>query len=140
MIFDLLRASAQTTRTDLAARSGLSKATVSEVAGDLLARGFAREVGKVQPGRGRSQVLLEFAPAARLVLGAQFGDRDCTVVLTDLRAQPLRSASRPLGGGAPEQFVDALCACVEELRTHAEAPSSVSGSASPPRSIRLVAR
>lgn len=122
LIFDLLRDSERTTRTELAARSGLSKATVSEVTAGLLARGFIREVGKLQPGRGRSQVLLEFDPTVRLVLGAQFSDTACTVVLTDLRARPLHRATRPLTGTDPERFIEALCACVEELQAQAEAP------------------
>jgi glucokinase-like ROK family protein len=121
-IVRLLRESRQTTRTELAARSGLSKATVSEIAAALLDEGLIREVGKFQAGRGRSRVLLEFEPLARLVLGAQLDDTSCTVVLADLRAEPRRRVVRPVVGTSPAHFIDALCAGVEELRPEAETP------------------
>lgn len=122
VIFDLLRAYRQTTRTELARRSGLSKATVSEVIGLLLEQGFIREIGKRQLGRGRSQIVIEFEPTTRLVLGAQLDDRVCTVVLADLAAHPRARAIRPIVGTHPEAFLDALCDCVDELRARAEAP------------------
>lgn len=122
VLYELLRESPHTTRTELVHRSGLSKATVSETIGLLLDHGFVGETGKRQPGRGRSQVVLEFQPGARLVFGAHFTDHGCQVVLADLRAAPLAFAERPFAGGSPESFVDAIVACVEELRPRATAP------------------
>lgn len=116
VLFRLLQESPETTRTDLVRLSGLSKATVSETIADLIERGFISERGKRQPARGRSQVIIEFNPQARLVLGAQFTDHGCQAVLTDLRARPVASAERPLSGTSPDQFIDALVQCVEELR------------------------
>jgi len=115
ILFDLLRAHPQTTRTALVRESGLSKATVSEGIAELLAYGVIAEVGKRQPGRGRSQVLLEFNPSTRVVVGAQFTETGCHAVLADLRAGVISSTERPLQGTSPEDFVDALCLCVEEL-------------------------
>lgn len=117
-----MRESRLTSRTELAARSGLSKATVSEVVGALLEREYVREVGKLQPGRGRSRVLLEFDPLVRLVLGAHLGDDRCTVALADLNARPVDQAVRPIAGTTPDAFLAALCACVEELHARARAP------------------
>lgn len=116
VLFELLRGSPQVTRTELVRQSGLSKATVSETIAGLLERGFLAEVGKRQPGRGRSQVVLELNTRSRLVLGAQFTERACQVVLADLRAAPVSVVERPLAGTDPEHFVDALCECVDELR------------------------
>lgn len=100
--------------------SGLSKATVSEVVGLLLREGFVREVGKHQAGRGRSRVLLEFAPTTRMVLGAQLDDDICTVVLTDLYARPHAKVIKPVYGSSPADFIAAACAAVEEIRPRAE--------------------
>lgn len=122
IVFELLREHGRTDRTELAARSGLSKATVSEIVGALLQQAFIREVGKLQPGRGRSRVLLEFDPLARLVMGAQLGDDHCTVVLADLYAEPRDRATRAIAGTTPEAFTAALGDCVAELRTRATAP------------------
>lgn len=120
VLYELLREHPDTTRTELVHRSGLSKATVSENIGLLIAHGFLEEVGKRQPGRGRSQVVLEFKPRARLVLGAQFTEHGVHAVLADLRAGPVAFAERPFAGGTPESFVDALVACVDELRPQAD--------------------
>jgi len=121
-LFELLRKRPVTTRTELVRLSGLSKATVSEAISALMAQGFLHEAGKRQPGRGRSQVVLEFAPRTRLVLGAQFTEHGCHAVLADMRAGPVAYAERPLTGSDPAQFVDDLVACVDELRLHANAP------------------
>lgn len=122
VIFQLLRGCRKTTRTELAQRAGLSKATVTEVVDQLLHEGFVHEVGKRRAGRGRSQVVLEFDPGTRLVLGAHFVDGACTVLLTDLYAQPRYRAVRPLRGTDPDSFIMAICEAVAELRPQAEAP------------------
>ncbi len=122
IVFQLLREHRQTTRTDLVRLSGLSKATVSDIIDTFLREGFIREAGKHQPVRGRSQVVLEFDPMARLVLGAQLVGPTCTVVLADLSAQPRHRTTRPMQGTDPESFIEAICAAVEELRPLAETP------------------
>lgn len=119
VIFNLLRDSPQTTRTELAARSGLSKPTVSEIVAALLKDGFLRETGKFSEGRGRSRILLELVPTARLVLGTHLGDGVCTAVLADLRARPLRTASRFVAGTDPGSALEAITTCVDELRADA---------------------
>jgi predicted NBD/HSP70 family sugar kinase len=121
-LFELLRETPETTRTDLVRRSGLSKATVSETIAELMSHGFLTEVGKRQPGRGRSQVVLAFEPSTRLVIGAQFTEHGCHAALCDLRAGPLVFAERPLKGNDPDHFVESLVSCVEELRPQAKAP------------------
>lgn len=121
-IFELLRAHPETTRTDLVRMSGLSKATVSEAISHMMDRGLIAEVGKRQPGRGRSQVVLRVKPKLRLVLGAQFTEHGVHVVLTDLLAGPVAWSERPNSATDPEGFMDALVECVEELRSNATAP------------------
>src|SRR5699024_3953484 len=88
-LFELLRTHPETTRTALVRMSGLSKATVSEAVAHMMERGRIAEVGKRQPGRGRSQVVLKIQPDIRLVLGAQFTEHGVHVVLADLLAGPI---------------------------------------------------
>lgn len=121
-ILRVLRELPETTRTEIVDRTGLSKATVSEAIAQYLASGLVTETGKRQPGRGRSQVLLQLRAASRLVIGAEFNEHGCRATLADLRAGPLRYADRAFGSTDPEDFVDALAACVTELRGHAAAP------------------
>lgn len=71
-------------RSELIARSGLSKATVSGIVCGLLERDTVREAGRIQPSRGRSRVLLEFNSASMTVIGVQVADDRCQVVRTDL--------------------------------------------------------
>lgn len=121
-IFDLLRELPETTRTDLVARTGFSKATVSETIAQFLANNLVSEVGKREPGRGRRQVLLQLRTHSRLVIGAEFNEQGCRAVLADLRATPLQFAERSFSSTSPDDFVDALAECVDELRTAARAP------------------
>ena len=122
ILFDLLRATPETTRTDLVNTSGLSKATVSETIAELMSHGFLAEVGKRQPGRGRSQVVLALQTQNRLVIGAQFGEHGCHAALCDLGGAPIIFAERPIAGTSPEAHVNALTECVLELRGQATAP------------------
>lgn len=121
-LFALLREQPETTRTELVERSGLSKATVSEAVAFMMERGMLAEIGKRQPGRGRSQVVLAFQSDIRLVVGAQFTEHGCHAVLADLRAGPIAWAERANSATDPVGFVDALVECVEELRAQAVAP------------------
>lgn len=130
-IFELLRSHPVTTRTDLVQLSGLSKATVSEAIASLMALGLLKEVGKRQPGRGRSQVVLEFQPTTRLVLGAHYTERACRVVLADLLASPVAQAERPLYSTEPEAFVEAVVSCVTELVRGADVPILGLGAGTP---------
>lgn len=121
-LFELLRNHPTTTRTELVRLSGLSKATVSDTVSVMMARGLLAETGKSQAGRGRSQVVLRMQPDVRLVLGAQFTESGCHVVLADLLANPVAWADRAVAGTRPEDFVEALVDAVRELREKAPAP------------------
>jgi len=122
MLFELLRGQPRTTRTELVRTSGLSKATVSEAIAALIANGYIAEVGKHQPGRGRSQVILEFQADTRLVIGVQFMEDGCHAVLANLRAGEIASTQRLRMGSTPVEFVEAASSCVEELARQATAP------------------
>jgi glucokinase-like ROK family protein len=122
VIYRVLRARPETTRTEICARTGLSKATVSEMVSQFLANGLVTETGKRHRGRGRHQVVLQLQAKARLVIGAEFNERGCRVVLADLRAAPICFAERLFSGTDASNFVDALAECVSELRAQADAP------------------
>lgn len=121
-LLDLLRRDGDTTRTELLARSGLSKATVSGIIADLVERGVVHEVGKEQQGRGRSRVLLRFNPTARTVIGANIDDAQCTLVAADLDGSPQSRTSRELRSVDPAEVVDAIADAVGDLRELAESP------------------
>ncbi|HVX42733.1 MAG TPA: ROK family protein [Mycobacteriales bacterium] len=121
-IVAIVRRRPEVTRADLIEASGLSKATVAGIVTELLGRGLLRESGKRSAGRGRSQVLLTFNSAARMVLGAQVEDERCTVVLADMDGAAQEVVSRPLAGPAPEAILDALTDAATEVRGRTTAP------------------
>ncbi|HWV24817.1 MAG TPA: ROK family protein [Thermomicrobiales bacterium] len=121
-ILHLLRQLPETTRTDLTTLTGLSKATVSGIVAQFMDNGLVIESGKRQPSRGRSQILLRLQASARQVIGAEFNEHGCRAVLADLRAGPIRFSERSFISVTPEDFVEALRACVTELQASATAP------------------
>lgn len=117
-----IRRREQTTRTELAAACGLSKAQVSDIVAALLSDGIVREVGTKQEGRGRSRIVLELNATAHLVLGAQLDDERCVAILADLQARPQVVETVGITGGRPEDFVAALTTAVERLRAQTATP------------------
>lgn len=130
-VVEIVRRRPEVTRSDLIHLSGLSKATVSGIVGELLDREFVIESGKLSAGRGRRHDLLRFNPGARLVLGAQVEDDTCTVVLTDLDATVRHRTTRPIVGPDPELILDAVTDAAEELRAHATTPVLGAGIGAP---------
>jgi glucokinase-like ROK family protein len=121
-ILELIRQRPQTTRTELTQLSGISKGTVSSIVNMLIRKGLLRETGKQQSERGRSQIMLEFDPQARLVLGAELGEHMCTVILADLNASPIATLVVPTRGITPEDFCLTIGEAVEELCQRAAVP------------------
>lgn len=121
-LLDAVRRDGPTTRTELLTRSGLSKATVSVIVGDLLERGLIRETGRLQQGRGRSRAVLEFDPAARTVAGAQLDDEACEFVLTDLYGNPYHRHRVSLPGTDPDRVLAAVADGFRTVRKAATSP------------------
>ncbi|MEV0792570.1 ROK family transcriptional regulator [Kribbella sp. NPDC050459] len=121
-LLELLWGLQEATRSELQARSGLSKATVAAIVTDLLDAGLVRAVGKRQGGVGRSSALLEVAPMARSVIGVQVGDDQCDAVLTDLRGRPYTQVSRPLHATDPDGVIEVLIDCIGDVVANATSP------------------
>lgn len=121
-VLDILRRHRQTTRTELLHLSGLSKATVSVIVADLIERGFATETGKIQQGRGRSRIALEFNPLSRTVVGVQIEDARCHLVLTDLYGQQYQHTSEPLHGTDQDIVLASVVRGFEEIQGLAASP------------------
>jgi len=76
-------------RAEIARRLDLSRSTVSELVGDLLATGLVAEVGAGESRGGRRPIVLEFQDDAFGILGVDMGAAHVAVALTDLRGQVL---------------------------------------------------
>jgi predicted NBD/HSP70 family sugar kinase len=87
-VVDALRRTGPATRADIAAASGLSRATVSGLVAELLDAGLVAERKEDGAGRtGRPPVLLALDPSAGAAVGIDFGHRHLRVAVADLAAQ-----------------------------------------------------
>ena len=89
ILLNLLRIHFPQSRADLAAATGLNKATVSSLIADLLAAGLVREIGQASSDGGRPAVLFELNPDAGRIIGAELGVGFIKIILADFRATTL---------------------------------------------------
>jgi len=113
--FEVLKTERVVSRPGLAERTGLSRATASVLADELLAAGLVEEVGLGASTGGRPPMLLQFNPAAAYALGARMSDHVWSLVVTDLDAQVVRRSEVYIPGESPEAAVDALAAGIASL-------------------------
>jgi predicted NBD/HSP70 family sugar kinase len=85
LVLDLIRTLGPISRTDLAAETGLTAATMSNVVRQLLDEGLIHETGLGRPNGGRPVVLLEVDTSARYAVGVQLGSESITYVVVNLR-------------------------------------------------------
>ena len=77
-------------RTEIVGATGLSKATVSALVGELIMRGLVEPIGSQNTAMGRPRELLRLIDDAGIALGVELNDVECRVVLTNLRARLVR--------------------------------------------------
>jgi predicted NBD/HSP70 family sugar kinase len=118
-LFDVLKSARTVSRAELARQTGLSRTTVGTLVDELLRVGLVRELGPGDSTGGRPPSLLAYNPQAALALGAVIDPHACTLVATDLDAQVLLRAERPLTGTSPEAAAAALGEGVAALRAQA---------------------
>lgn len=90
----------ETTRAEVAERTGLSLASVTKTVSELLAEGLVEESGQRSSRGGRPITVLAPRAEGALVIGADIGERGVAVELFDLRMRMIDREFR--GGGSPE--------------------------------------
>lgn len=113
-VFGQPRQQPTVTRTEIVAATGLSKALVLAIVAELMTAGLVEETGIENRAFGRPRVLLQLVDAARLALGAEVTADECRVVLTDLRAKPLRIVQQEAVDSSLSGLVATLEQCVSE--------------------------
>ncbi|MBB4892213.1 putative NBD/HSP70 family sugar kinase/biotin operon repressor [Streptomyces olivoverticillatus] len=118
-------------RTELAARTGLTPQAVSKITARLRAAGLAAEAGRRASTGGKPAAVLRLVPTAAHAVGLHL-DRDAlTVTLVDLTGAAVATRTAPLAFGAGERAVlDAVTAEVAALLSQAGAagaPGAVLG-------------
>jgi predicted NBD/HSP70 family sugar kinase len=116
LILRMLSTQGPRSRAALSAASGLTRATVSSLAADLLDRGLIREVGMEADQRiGRPATLLQVDGAHIVTMGVELGVGYTAVLSTDLAGTVVYERRRPLASMSvgPADVVSVL---VSEIR------------------------
>lgn len=113
-------------RTELVGQLGISKASMSTLAADLIDRGVLAE-GEVVYGAGRPSVRLELSPHSAFFVGVSLATSPFTLTLTDLRGGVL-SATELSHRAEPATIVAEIAAAVADLLgAHPQAGGRLAG-------------
>ena len=124
-------------RADLARSSGLTRVTVSELIGELLAEGLVEELGSPTKSETESRVgkpptLVGLVPAAKHILAIDLSVDDQIVgAVVNLAGEVISRDARPLEGRRGDEAVEAVRAFAADLITTSTAPLLGVGVASP---------
>jgi predicted NBD/HSP70 family sugar kinase len=105
-----LREHGQVSRAQLAVHSGLSKATVSSLVGELAQRGLVRPAGTAAGGQGRPGELVELRPAAACGVGLDLHVEHVGAIVVDLTGEVVlrRQVACDVPASGPERVLDLL--------------------------------
>src|SRR5690348_3370876 len=115
-VLDLIRAARTISRVELAATSGLTAPTTTQVVRELMDHGLVVEVGRGASTGGKPPTLLQLNPQARYAIGVLFETNICVIVMVDLAGQQVARTSFP--GTAqlpPDKALPLLASRVEAL-------------------------
>lgn len=122
-IVDILRRSGSATRAELVAGSGLSRATVSSLVGELADRGLVSEYAQpAAEGAGRPPARLALNRAAGLAIAVDVGVRHVAVAVGDLSHSVLAERWVPVPHGhSAESGMGIVMRSIETALVEAEA-------------------
>jgi predicted NBD/HSP70 family sugar kinase len=114
-----LRINAPCSRADIAAATGLNKATVSSLVTDLIERRLVREVGMTENRIGRPAVMLVLDGSPYAAIGLEVNSDYLTAVALDLGGERLLSWRRAFTGSSstPGQAIASLAALAKRAVT-----------------------
>jgi predicted NBD/HSP70 family sugar kinase len=112
-VLRLINQSGPLSRTELVNQLGVSKASMSALAADLIERGMLTE-GEVVYGAGRPSVRLELSASSTFFIGVSLASAPFIVRLTDLHGKVV-GAVEMAGGTLPEEIVVAVAQAVEDV-------------------------
>ncbi|MDQ0189392.1 ROK family transcriptional regulator [Alicyclobacillus cycloheptanicus] len=125
ILLNALRFQGEMSRTQLAAMTGLNKATVSSLIDELIAGHLVVEVGHGTSQVGRRPILLMFNASAGFVIGIDLQVGFARIVATDLAGQIVQVMESSVSSFEPQHVIDTLVRKVRELAT--QLPSSPLG-------------
>jgi predicted NBD/HSP70 family sugar kinase len=121
-IFATVLTAGPLSRTQLAQRLGLVPSSVTRMLPPLLEHGYLRETDATPQGRGRPQKLLHVNPDKHVVVGIKIGPAQVSGVVTDMAANVLARAERPIDDRRPESVLPTAADLTSDLL--ADAPQA----------------
>lgn len=104
-----------TSRVDLAAATGLSSQTISNVTRRLLSRGLIEERGQVGHGPGKPRTLLGLVPGGLHAIGIHLDPLVTSVALLDLTGTVVARTERRTPRGGPGRAIRAMAEAAKGL-------------------------
>ncbi len=114
-LMHLMRVQSPISRTQLAHVTGLSKATVTRILGDMVAEGLVEEVRTTESGVGRPRILLRLASKARYAVGIELTANMARITLTDMNARPVKQRIHPVTSLDVSEIVDDIALAIKEI-------------------------
>lgn len=111
-ILDIVRSSGPVTRATIAARTGLSSATITGITGHLLQASLVVETDMVTGTGGRPARLLELGHDVVVAAGVRVSSTQALAVLVDLRGKIVAEHTEPLLSTAPRDVATAAATAV----------------------------
>ncbi|AIY02247.1 hypothetical protein ART_2648 [Arthrobacter sp. PAMC 25486] len=118
-ILDVVRSSGPVTRATIAARTGLSAATVTGVTGRLLQASLVMETDTVTGTGGRPARMLELGQDVVVAAGVRVSSTEVLAVLVDLRGRIVAKDRQSLSSCEPEVVASATATAVRKAQSMA---------------------
>ncbi|GAA2816179.1 ROK family transcriptional regulator [Saccharopolyspora taberi] len=116
VVLDTIRAHGEVSRVELAAKTGLTAQTMSNIVRALMADGLVAENGHAPSTGGKRRVLLRVVPDAYSSVGLHLDPESITGVLLDLAGGVrMRSRRRVPDGASPAAVATALGRTIRQL-------------------------
>ncbi len=116
VVLDAVRSHGEISRVELAAKTGLTAQTMSNIVRELIGEGLVVETGNAPSTGGKPRVLLRVVPEAYCAVGLHLDPERITGVLVDLAGDVRRRGQRRLPEGAtPATVVGALTRVFHQL-------------------------
>ncbi len=117
LVLKLLRSRPGISRSELIRRTGLGKATISQIVSRLMEKQLLYEdgAGEQAAGAGRPPVRLCLNGGFRLAIGVELTGDECIAALLDLYSSPLRIVRFPLPDRSVGTAVEVIKLAAEEL-------------------------
>lgn len=112
-------------QTQICELTGLSRATVSSIIGDLRQEELVLEVSRATSKSGRRRVLLELNGDAGYVIGVDLGGTKMAGAVTNLQGKVVFSLKEPTNASqGPEAVFESLCLFIYRLATESQIEQS----------------